>query len=66
MDDLTIDDVPPNRLAAIARWRNDPAVNKYLRQGLRTLDEIQAWYAQYFSRAEHQLFAVYCEKDSRS
>jgi hypothetical protein len=49
MDDLTIDDFPPNRLAKIARWSNDPAVNKYLRQGIRTLEDVRAWYAQYFS-----------------
>ena len=62
MYDLTIDNFPPDRLADIVHWRNDPAVNTYLRQGLRTLDEVQEWYAQYFSRAEHQLFAVYADK----
>jgi hypothetical protein len=31
MYDLTIDDFPPDRLAAIVHWRNDPTVNKYLR-----------------------------------
>jgi RimJ/RimL family protein N-acetyltransferase len=62
MYDLTIDDFPPDRLAAIVHWRNDPVVNTYLRQGMRTLDEVQAWYAQYFSRAEHKLFAVYADK----
>jgi len=60
MHDITLDDFPPNRLGGIAHWRNDPVVNKYLRPGLRTLAEVQAWYTQYFSRAEHQLFAVYC------
>jgi RimJ/RimL family protein N-acetyltransferase len=62
MYDLTIDDFPPDRLAAIVHWRNDPVVNRYLQQGIRTLEEVQEWYAQYFSRAEHQLFAVYCDK----
>jgi RimJ/RimL family protein N-acetyltransferase len=62
MYDLTIDDFPPDRLAAIVHWRNDPAVNKYLRQGIRTLKEVQEWYAQYFSGAENRLFAVYAEK----
>src|SRR2546422_8568630 len=27
-----------------------------------TLETVQAWYTQYFSRAEHQLFAVYADK----
>ena len=62
MYDLTIDAFPPDHLAYIAHWRNDPAVNKYLRPGLRTLTEVQAWYAQYFSRAENKLFAVYADK----
>src|SRR5439155_7134339 len=62
MYDLTIDDFPPDRLAEIVHWRNDPAVNRYLRQGILTLETVQAWYTQYFSRAEHQLFAVYADK----
>jgi diamine N-acetyltransferase len=63
MYDITIDDFPPDRLAEIARWRNDPTVNRYLPQGILTLDEVQAWYAQYFSGAEHKLFAVYADKE---
>jgi RimJ/RimL family protein N-acetyltransferase len=62
MYDLTIDDFPPDRLADIARWRHDPDVNRYLRLGIRTLEEAQEWYAQYFSQAEHKLFAVYADK----
>ena len=62
MYDLTIDDFPPDHLAEIVHWRNDPAVNRYLRQGILTLDEVQEWYAQYFSRAENKLFAVYADK----
>ena len=62
MHDLTIDAFPPDRLADIVRWRNNLAVNKYLRQGIRTLTEVQEWYAQYFSRAENKLFAVYADQ----
>src|SRR6266478_3177989 len=62
MYDLTIDDFPPDRLATIVHWRNDPAVNRYVRQGILTLETVQAWYTQYFSRAENKLFAVYCDK----
>ena len=62
MYDLTIDDFPPDRLADMARWRNDPAVTRYLPQGIMTLEEVQAWYTQYFSRAAHQLCAVYADK----
>jgi hypothetical protein len=59
MGDITLDDFPPDRLAEIAHWRNNPAVNRYLRQGTLTLEDVQEWYAQYFSRAENKLFAVY-------
>jgi RimJ/RimL family protein N-acetyltransferase len=62
MDDITLDDFPPERLAVIVHWRNDPVVNRYLRQGIRTLEEVQQWYAQYFSRAENKLFAVSVDK----
>jgi RimJ/RimL family protein N-acetyltransferase len=61
MYDVTIDDFPPDRLAAMVHWRNDPAVNRYLRQGIRTLEEVQEWYAQYFSGAENKLYAVYAD-----
>jgi len=61
MYDLTIDEFPPDRLVTIAHWRNDPVVNKYLRPGIRTLDEVQAWYTQYFFQPEHKLFAVYAD-----
>ena len=62
MYDLTVDEFPPDRLAAVVHWRNDPVANRYLRQGIRTLEEVQEWYAQYFSRAEHKLFAVYADQ----
>src|SRR5215813_12882687 len=62
MYDLTIDDFPPDRLPDIVHWRNDPAVNRYLRQGIRTLEEVLEWYTQYFARAENKLFAVYADK----
>ncbi len=62
MYDLTIDDCPSDRLAAMVHWRNDPVVNRYVRQGILTLEEVQAWYTQYFSRAENKLFTVYCDK----
>jgi RimJ/RimL family protein N-acetyltransferase len=62
MYDLTIDDFPPDRPADLVHWRNDPAVNRYLWQGIRTLEEVQEWYTQYFARAENHLFAVYADK----
>jgi hypothetical protein len=64
MYDLTIEEFPPDRLADIARWRNDPDVNRYLRQGIRTLEEVQEWYAQYFARAEKKLVRCTLTKSS--
>lgn len=37
--DLTIDD-----LDALVRWRNDPAVNRYLSDRLKTGEEAKAWF----------------------
>jgi RimJ/RimL family protein N-acetyltransferase len=60
MPAITLDAFPPDRLALIVQWRNDDAVNAFLRPGLRTLTEVEEWYTQYFTRADNQLFAVYC------
>jgi RimJ/RimL family protein N-acetyltransferase len=61
MHNITIDDFPPDRLSSIVQWRNDRAVNKYLRQGMYTLEAVQEWYGQYFAQAENKLFAVYAD-----
>jgi len=55
MYDLTIDDCPSDRLAAMVHWRNDPVVNRYVRQGILTLEEVQAWYTQYFFQSREQI-----------
>ena len=62
MHDITLDAFLPEHLASIVQWRNDDAVNTFLRPGLRTFTEVQEWYAQYFTRAENNLFAVSCAK----
>jgi RimJ/RimL family protein N-acetyltransferase len=62
MDDITLDDFPPERLAAMVHWRNDPVVNRYWRHGILALEEVQEWYVKYFSGAEHKLFTVYADK----
>ena len=38
MDDLTIDEFPPDCLAAIVHWRHDPAINRYVQRGILTLE----------------------------
>jgi RimJ/RimL family protein N-acetyltransferase len=62
MPDITIVDFPPNRLACLVHWRNDPVGNRYVRPGLRTLEAVQDWYTQYFSHADNQLFALHCDE----
>jgi len=41
MYDITIDDFPSDCLAAIVHWRNHRVVNRYLRQGFLTLEDVQ-------------------------
>ena len=62
MHAIALDAFPPDRLALIVQWRNGHVVNAFLRPGLRTLTEVEEWYAQYFTRAENKLFAVCCAK----
>jgi RimJ/RimL family protein N-acetyltransferase len=45
-------------LPAIVKWRNDPAVNRYLRPAYRTLPEVEDWYEHYFGAQGNRLFAV--------
>ncbi len=55
MSDLTIDDFPRDGLVSIAQWRTDPEVNQFFRPGIRTVEEVRAWYDPYFSRVENRL-----------
>ena len=56
--DITVESFPREELPAIVRWRNDPAVNKYLRPAYRTLDEVQEWFDHYFAAEGNKLFAI--------
>ncbi len=58
MDDLQIIEYPDNELELISKWRGDSRVNRYIRQGIRTLDEVHKWKRDYFSSERNQLFSI--------
>ena len=60
---ISITDFPEESLSAIVKWRNDGDVNKYLRPGYRTLEEVQEWYHGYFSSCGNQLLAIKAAND---
>jgi len=58
-DNISIVDFPEESLSAIVKWRNDSDVNRYLRPGYRTLEEVQEWYYGYFSSHGNHLFGIW-------
>ena len=55
---IHIVDFPEASLPEIVRWRNDSVVNKYLRPGNRTLNEVEEWYQEYFGSRGNRVFAI--------
>ena len=55
---ISVVDFPEEGLSAIVKWRNDGEVNKYLRPGYGTLEEVRDWYHGYFSSCGNQLLAI--------
>ena len=41
---INLRDLSINDLDSVMRWRNDPAVNRYLADRLKTRKELDAWY----------------------
>jgi len=58
MENISIIDFPKTELHLLAKWRSDPKVNIFLRQGNRTLSEIDRWYNDYFSGEKNKLFSI--------
>ena len=58
MDDLQIIEYPDNELELISKWRSDSRVNRYIRQGIRTFEEVRQWKRDYFSGERNQLFSI--------
>jgi len=56
--DITITAFPEEKLATIAKWRSDGAVNRYIRRGYNTLGEISQWYRDYFSSEANRLLGI--------
>jgi RimJ/RimL family protein N-acetyltransferase len=58
MSKIEVIDFPKSYLIYLVKWRSDDHINSFLRQGMRTLSEIQNWYDQYFSLSENKLFCI--------
>ena len=56
--DITITAFPEEELSAIAKWRSDGAVNRYIRRGYTTLGEVSKWYRAYFSSEANRLLGI--------
>jgi len=55
---ISITDFAENELPAIAKWRGDCDVSKYIRRGYKTLEEVGKWYREYFTSGANYLFGV--------
>jgi RimJ/RimL family protein N-acetyltransferase len=56
--DITITEFPEDELSAIAKWRSDGDVNRYIRRGYKTLGEVRKWYREYFSSEANRLLGI--------
>ena len=56
--DIALTTFPEEKLAAIAKWRSDGEVHRYLRHGYTTLGEVSKWYRDYFSSEANQLLGI--------
>ena len=55
---ITLTAFPEEELAAIATWRSDSEVRRYLRHGYSTLAEVVKWYRDYFSAETNHLLGI--------
>ena len=55
---ITITAFPEEELSAIAKWRSDGDVNRYIRRGYTTLGEVRKWYREYFSSEANRLLGI--------
>ena len=58
MADLKIIEYPISELEYISKWRTDPNINKFIRPGIQTLEEVRQWVSNYFSKDSNQLFSI--------
>lgn len=56
--DIIITEFPEEALSAIAKWRSDGDVNRYIRRGYKTLGEVRKWYHEYFSAEANRLLGI--------
>jgi RimJ/RimL family protein N-acetyltransferase/protein tyrosine phosphatase (PTP) superfamily phosphohydrolase (DUF442 family) len=55
---IEIVDFSKSDLNLMIKWRSDNHINRFLRQSMRTLPEIQKWYDEYFSLEENKLYSI--------
>jgi len=61
--DIKIIDFSADNLSSIVKWRNDNEVNKFLRSGYRTIQEVSDWYNNFFLKEQNKLLALYADDE---
>ena len=56
--DIKIIDFSADNLSSIVKWRNDNEVNKFLRSGYRTIQEVSDWYNNFFLKEQNKLLIL--------
>ena len=56
--DIILTAFPEEELVALAKWRSDREVRRYLRHGYTTLAEVRTWYRDYFSAEANCLLGI--------
>jgi RimJ/RimL family protein N-acetyltransferase len=49
----TLRDMTESDLACVTKWRNDPQINRYLTNRVRTIDEAEIWYKRIRSNSKN-------------
>jgi RimJ/RimL family protein N-acetyltransferase len=58
MDNLEITEFNKSDLHLVSEWRSNPAVNMFIRPGIRTPEEVRKWYDEYFSEEANRLYQI--------
>ncbi len=63
MSNIGVTEFNQTDLHLISKWRSNLEISAFLRPGMRTLNEVQTWYRDYFSAETNRLFLIsYNEK----
>ena len=58
MNTLKIDSFKESDLHLVAKWRSDERVNRYIRTGRRTLEEVREWFQEQLSGEENRMYLI--------